>query len=81
MSNKGIYKNPPLELSQRESLMNESRDFKLMMQMIHEELSNDKDCTIKYCADCHIILTRAANKLHSTCKSVFSSASIAGINN
>ena len=47
------------------------------MNMVHE-LSKDKDCVVKYCASCHIILTGAGFKLHQNCESVFISDSFAG---
>jgi len=73
------YENPPLQIQLRGFFSKESRDFRTMIQLIHEEFSGDKDGIMKYCASCHIILTRAGRKLHENCEHVFSSSCIVGI--
>ena len=78
-STKINYKNPPIEVGKRAFYGKESKEFKSMMSIIHEELSTDKLCVVKYCANYHIILTRAGFQLHQNCENVFTSASLAGI--
>ena len=77
-STKNQYKNPTLQVEKRVYLNKDSREFKNML-LIHEEFSNDKSSIIKYCASCHILLTRAGNLLHQNCENIFSSSSIVGI--
>ena len=62
-SSRIVYKNPPLQIQKRQFYKKDSKEFKSMFQLLHEELSNDKECVVKYCGDCHIILTRAGHKL------------------
>jgi len=70
--------NPVMDAEQRNFVSLDNREFQFVIQVMHEEFTNDTDCLLKYCGTCHNNLTSAGAKIHEKCKKIYSSTSIAG---
>ena len=73
------YSNPPEDLKKRVFLSQNEKKFKIMIDLVHAKMRDDKNSELKYCAICNEIAeTRAGAKLHKDCENVYTSKQLNG---